>query len=880
MKKLLIVESPSKAKTIEKYLEGKFKVLATYGHIRDIPSKNGSVLPEKDFFMDYQINLKSKKNLDLIYAFVIDSLKISNLEIYIATDPDREGEAIAWHVYEALKENKKINIKKISIFRSVFNEITKNAVLNAVKNPREIDMNLVDSQQARRALDYLVGFNISPILWKTVGGSGASAGRVQSVGLRMLCEREKEIFDFKPQEYWSIHCDFESKLKKISSELIQFNNNKLEKFSIKNEVEAKNITNVLNSDELIYIVHDIQKKQQQRSPTPPFSTSLLQQEASNKLGFSPKKTMLIAQKLYEGINIAGETKGLITYMRTDGIYVSESAIKEARNEILERFGSEFLAKNIREYKNKNKNAQEAHEAIRPTIMSLFPEENLKSYLTEDEFKLYSLIYKKMMASQMSNAVFDICNVFFISNNSLNIFKSSFSSINFLGYLKIYNDSTNNDENIEDFINCGDIKINDKFNMNNLKEKQHFTSYPPRYNEASLIKKMEEIGIGRPSTYASIISVLQDREYAKLEKKSFFVTIKGHIINDFLVNFFEKYVAYDFTAKMEGDLDLIASGDLFWKKLLANFWNDFSLLTKEVSSIKTSEIIEKISHDMKKYIFPINENFEIENLCQKCQKGKLMLKFSRYGYFLGCDQYPECDFIKTLPELFLKNNETNLPDNEKINLIMNSEENPIFENKEFLVYEKKGRFGKYLEINNKNNNEKKNISFPEDLFKKSNESKEILIENLCKLPFLIGLNKDTNKEVFLDLGRFGFYVFEGEKRASIKLKNPFEIELNFAIDLIKKNIEKQQKNTKEIDFDDKFGRIKVIRAAFGKINIELINNNFNINNSKIEIDESKKKFSLPKNLINFLDIDNEILFKFLESYIIKNKKKKPRKKKEV
>lgn len=900
---LLLVESPSKAKTIDKYLNGKFKVLATFGHVRDIPSKSGSVLPEEDFFMNYQPNPNSKKHLEAISEALQNLIKNHDssgekTKLFIATDPDREGEAIAWHVLEALKQNKKIDFKKISVHRSVFNEITKDAVSKAIANPREIDLNLVDSQQARRALDYLVGFTISPILWKTVGGLGASAGRVQSVGLRLLCEREKEIFNFCPQQYWTLHGFFQNPKKKksdLEAELIQFKGEKLERFSIPNENEAKKIHEEILEDKS-FKIKEIQTKDQQRSPFPPFSTSSLQQDASSKLGFSSKKTMSVAQKLYEGVNINGENLGLITYMRTDGVYVSDAAIKDARAEIGNRFGKEFLPNLPREFKNKNKNAQEAHEAIRPTMMNFFPDESLKKFLSEDEFKLYSLIYKRMIASQMSAAVYGICNVFISSLNEQNIFKSSFSSLKFPGYTSVYNEESKDDKDIETKkhnIDLSSLKEGEILEILKIDQKQHFTSPPPRFGEASLIKKMEEIGIGRPSTYASIISVLQDREYAVIEKKRFYVTTRGRVISDFLVSFFEKYVAYDFTAKMEDDLDRIASGEIFWKNLLKNFWENFESRAKEVSSIKTSEIIEKVSSDMARYIFsqgggaePLDcnkeseEQKEINDSCPKCFQtlhGKLKVKFSKYGYFLGCEKYPECDFIRPLPLIFFKNSE-NVSLDDKQNFMGDlSAEIPIFEDEEVRVFEKNGRFGKYLEVVNKKTEEKKNVGFPEAFLKVWQGSREELIKNLSRLPLKIGLDPESGEEINLGLGKFGFYVFsENMGLASVKSFNPFEIKLQAAIELLKQNLEKQKKNSKEIDFGPDLGIIRIVRGGFGKMYIALTRSNFKFDDAEeIEVPKEKQKIIALKGLIDFNEPNIDEIREFAKKAILKFKKTKKR-----
>ena len=568
---LVIVESPAKAKTINKYLGKDFIVLASYGHIRDLPSKNGSVDPENNFKMIWEIDNFSKKYLKDITDAAKDSSKI-----ILATDPDREGEAIAWHVKEFLNEKKLLKDKKIE--RVVFNEITKNAVKNGIENPREIEPNLVDSYKARRALDYLVGFNISPILWTKLPGS-KSAGRVQSVALRLLTEREHEIENFKPEEFWTLNIKVKSNNGKIfQANTFQIDGNKIEKFYFRNKNEVNNSIEKIKSKN--YSISDISSKVITRNPSGPFTTSTLQQSASSKIGFGASRTMQIAQRLYQGIDIEGDTIGLITYMRTDGTNISNEAVKLFRSYIKDKFGNNYLPNQPLNYSGKKaKNAQEAHEAIRPTDISLLPE-NMKKYLSTDQHKLYNLVWTRALSSQMESAKFDRNTITITSDDNLNIFKTSGSVIKFDGFLKIYkNEENNEEENILPHVLKGPIKIEEFI------DEQHFTQPPPRYSEASLVKKLEELGIGRPSTYASIISVIANRGYADIVNKRFFPTDRGKLISAFLEKLFAKYVDYGFTAKLEDQLDDITSGKEDWIKVLEEFWKDFN---KNVTSVKRKE----------------------------------------------------------------------------------------------------------------------------------------------------------------------------------------------------------------------------------------------------------------------------------------------------
>ena len=773
---LVIVESPAKAKTINKYLGKDFIVLASYGHIRDLPSKNGSVDPENNFKMIWEIDNFSKKYLKDITDAAKDSSKI-----ILATDPDREGEAIAWHVKEFLNEKKLLKDKKIE--RVVFNEITKNAVKNGIENPREIEPNLVDSYKARRALDYLVGFNISPILWTKLPGS-KSAGRVQSVALRLLTEREHEIENFKPEEFWTLNIKVKSSDGKIfQANTFQIDGNKIEKFYFRNKNEVNNSIEKIKSKN--YSISDISSKVITRNPSGPFTTSTLQQSASSKIGFGASRTMQIAQRLYQGIDIEGDTIGLITYMRTDGTNISNEAVELFRSYIKDKFGNNYLPNQPLNYSGKKaKNAQEAHEAIRPTDISLLPE-NMKKYLSTDQHKLYNLVWTRALSSQMESAKFDRNTITITSNDNLNIFKTSGSVIKFDGFLKIYkNEENNEEENILPHVLKGPIKIEEFI------DEQHFTQPPPRYSEASLVKKLEELGIGRPSTYASIISVIANRGYADIVNKRFFPTDRGKLISAFLEKLFAKYVDYGFTAKLEDQLDDITSGKEDWIKVLEEFWKDFNKNVTSVKKKRTREVLDLLNESLGDFIFEVDENGQIDRKCKLCNNGQLSLKNSfRGGAFIGCSNYPDCKFTRPLSKSKAA---------QQVNL---SEPKLLGKNDEGKeIFLRNGRFGPYLQYEidpnlnqNKTNYKKKkskkkeqkniiNISTPKGI---PIESIDLSKANfLCSLPKSLGINPENGNEITLNSGRFGPYLKCENKSARLEIvEEIFSIGLNRAISLI-------------------------------------------------------------------------------------------------
>ncbi len=777
---LVIVESPAKAKTINKYLGDNYTVLASYGHIRDLPSKNGSVDPDQNFKMEWEVDSFSKKYLKEITDAAKDSSKI-----ILATDPDREGEAIAWHVKEYLDEKKLLKDKEIE--RVVFNEITKKAVTHGIENPRQIEPLLVDAYMARRALDYLVGFNISPILWTKLPGS-KSAGRVQSVALKLITEREHEIELFKPEEFWTLNINFQDKNKsKITASISQLDGKKIEKFSFKNKKEIENaIDNIKNKK---FNITDISSKIVSRNPSGPFTTSTLQQVASSRLGFGASRTMQIAQKLYQGIEIEGDTVGLITYMRTDGTNLSADAVSDFRNFIKKEYGNEYLPENPNNYSGKKaKNAQEAHEAIRPTDINRNPE-SVKKYLSPDQQKLYSLIWSRALSSQMETAKFDRNTITIESENSKTICKSSGSVLKFDGFLKVYsNQSKDEDEQILPEMSKGPI------NIEALIDEQHFTQPPPRFSEASLVKKLEELGIGRPSTYASIISTIANRGYTEIVNKRFFPTDRGKLISAFLEKLFSKYVDYNFTAGLEDQLDEITSGKESWLKVLEIFWKDFNNNVSEVKEKRTREVLDLLNESLGALIFDTDKEGNIVRKCQLCDTGSLSLKNSfRGGAFIGCSNYPECKFTRPLSKAKAAA-QSQLAEPKFLGKHENGND----------IFLKNGRFGPYLQYEKvlednieeekpkKRKKTKKKESEVNELLKNVSIPKGISLDSidldkakfLCSLPKSLGINPENQKEITLNTGRFGPYLKCENKSARIEnVEEIFSIGLNRAITLI-------------------------------------------------------------------------------------------------
>jgi len=775
---LVIVESPAKAKTINKYLGKDYLVLASYGHIRDLPSKNGSVDTENKFQMLWETDSFSKKYLKEITDAAKDSDKI-----ILATDPDREGEAIAWHVKEYLIEKKILKDKVLE--RVVFNEITKNAILKAMDNPRQIEIPLVEAYLARRALDYLVGFNISPILWTKLPGS-KSAGRVQSVALKLITEREHQIELFKPEEYWTLTSDFRNiDNKNIFSKLILFDKKKIERFSFKNKAEINKAVNKINKSK--FTIKDINSKVHKRNPLAPFTTSTLQQVASSKFGFGASRTMQIAQRLYQGIDIEGETTGLITYMRTDGTQISHEAITKFRDLISKDFGKEYLPDNFNTYEGKKaKNAQEAHEAIRPTEINRKPSE-IKKYINSDQFKLYELIWARALSSQMKPAEFYRKSIVISSLDETAKFRANGSIIKFDGFLRLYK-IEEEDEDAKNIL--PECNVNDDVSILKLNDEQHYTDPPPRYSEASLVKKMEELGIGRPSTYASIISVLSSRGYVELINKRFYPTDRGKLISAFLEKLFTKYVDYNFTAELENQLDEITSGKIKWVKVLEDFWKDFFINVNSVKEKRTREVLDLLNDSLGDLIFDKDKKDSIDRKCKICNTGQLSLKNSfKGGAFIGCSNYPECKFTRPLSKI-------------KAVAQYNLAEPKLIGQNEFGkdIYLKNGRFGPYLqyekeldqviEVAGKKKKKKKvneengmkNISIPKGIDVDSVELNQAKF--LCSLPKVLGQNPETGKDIVLNSGRFGPYLKCENKSARLEnVEEIFSIGINRAITLI-------------------------------------------------------------------------------------------------
>jgi len=790
MTKVVIVESPAKAKTINKYLGGDYTVLASYGHIRDLPAKDGSVRPDDDFSMEWEVDDRSRKHIKAIEQAVRGADKL-----YLATDPDREGEAISWHVQETLGHQKLLD--GIEVKRVVFNEITKGAIQEAFEHPRDLNSELVDAYLARRALDYLVGFTLSPVLWRKLPGS-RSAGRVQSVALRLICERESEIEIFKPVEYWSVDATLSTPDgATFKASLTHLDGEKLKKLSLGTEAEAMSAVAAINAASLK--VGNIEKKQARRNPAPPFTTSTLQQEASRKLYFGAKKTMQVAQKLYEGVNMGGETIGLITYMRTDGINMANEAIDAARSLIGQDYGNNYVPESARVYKNKAKNAQEAHEAIRPTDMTRRPRD-MAAYLDDDQRKLYELIWKRTVASQMASAVLDQVGVTIPASDNTVALRATGSVVAFDGFFRVYRESHDETEsdNGKDETSKQIQKGDDKdrilppliegtaLDKSSVDPEQHFTQPPPRYSEASLVKTLEEYGIGRPSTYASILSVLQDRNYVRLEKRQFIPENRGRVVTAFLSRFFPRYVEYDFTAGLENELDEISAGKIDWKTVLREFWAPFFSTTEDIKSRSNREIIDAIDELLGPHFFPEREDGKNTRNCPKCENGRLGLKPSRQnGFFIGCSNYPDCNYTRSLGIVTGDEDDAESADNGPRDLGTDPETG-------LPVSIRKGPFGPYVQLGEapppaekgkkKSAGPKpKRASIPRHMEPASIDLEKAL--KLLSLPRDIGTHPESGDMIAAGLGRFGPYLKYQGNYFSLKEDDVLEIGLNRAVTVI-------------------------------------------------------------------------------------------------
>ena len=806
---VVVVESPAKAKTINKYLGNGYIVLASYGHVRDLPSKDGSVLPDDDFAMTYVTDDQSAKRVKAI----ADAMRGSD-RLILATDPDREGEAISWHVMKALEDD--YGFRDISAQRVVFNEITKRAVIEGINNPRELDMDLINAQQARRALDYLVGFTLSPVLWRKLPGA-KSAGRVQSVALRLICEREIEIEAFRAREYWTVEVDFKTAHDAaLIGRLTHLNGQKLDRFSIADQTAAEAAKRTLEGGE--FSVGSVETKPTRRNPQPPFTTSTLQQEASRKLGFGARRTMQVAQKLYEGFDIGGETVGLITYMRTDGVSMAAEAISESRAVIGQAFGPDYVPAEQRAYKSKAKNAQEAHEAIRPTDFSKLPGD-MSAYLDSEQHKLYDLVWKRAMASQMESARLSRTTIEIDARDGATNLRTTGTVVDFPGFLKLYEEGR--DEK-QDAKSSGDedrrlpkVSKGEGLTNEKVQPEQHFTEPPPRYSEATLVKKLEELGIGRPSTYAAILTVLQDRNYVTLDRKRFMPEDSGRLVTAFLESYFHRYVEYDFTADLEGRLDAISAGEVDWKTVLRDFWKDFSSAVEGTTELRVREVLDNVNDMLAPHLYPDDGH---DRICPACKKGSLNLRGGRSGFFLGCDAYPECHYTRAMRQAAEGDRDEQfaagpiaLGDDPDSGMPLTL---------------RKGPYGLYIQLGEAVEGDKKSktvakpkrAGLPEDI--NLNELDLDLAHRLINLPRVVGDHPETGKTIFAGIGRFGPYVQSESRYHKLdSTADALSIGLNHAVTVIAEGMAKgggrRGANTiRTLGEHPEGGEIKILDGRFG------------------------------------------------------------------
>ncbi|MFN6998826.1 type I DNA topoisomerase [Elioraea tepidiphila] len=803
---VVVVESPAKAKTINGYLGRDYTVLASYGHVRDLPPKDGSVRPEQDFAMDWSPDDRGEKQVRAIAA----ALKGAKT-LYLATDPDREGEAISWHVKEMLEDKRAL--KGVAVKRIVFNEITRTAVRNAIAHPRDLDSHLIDAYLARRALDYLFGFTLSPVLWRKLPGS-RSAGRVQSVALRLICEREAEIEAFRPREYWTVEGAFTTEAgAPFVAKLTVLAGKKLGQFDIPDEAAAKAAKKAAESAH--YRITSVERKRVRRNPPPPFTTSTLQQEASRKLGFGATRTMRTAQQLYEGVEIRGETVGLITYMRTDGVQMAEEAIASIRRHLGGSYGRDYLPAEPRRYATRAKNAQEAHEAIRPTDITLRPED-VAHALSEDQRRLYELIWKRAAASQMASAELDQTTVEIESEDKTIAFRATGSVLVFDGFLKLYREDRDDPAEDEDGRILPAMAEGERPALTEARPEQHFTQPPPRYSEASLVKKLEELGIGRPSTYASILQVLQDRAYVRLENRRFIPEDRGRIVTAFLTGFFEHYVAYDFTAGLEEKLDDIAAGSAEWRAVMRDFWREFVAAVEETKELRISDVVEALDRDLGPHFFPDQGDGTDPRACPRCGTGRLGLRIGgNTGAFIGCSNYPECRYTRNLTSGADGEGEERLlghhPDTgEPVTL-------------------RQGPYGLYVQLGEappadpdapkpKRGKGKakepaapkpKRASLPKGIDPASVTLEQAL--GWLSLPRLVGIHPERQEPIYAGLGQFGPYVKMGPIYASLdKDDDVLAVGLNRAVVLLAKKLD----SVRALGEHPKGGEVKVRKGRFG------------------------------------------------------------------
>jgi DNA topoisomerase-1 len=761
---LVLVESPAKAKTINKYLGKGYEVLASFGHVRDLPAKSGSVDPDHNFRMLWEIDPKAQKRLNDIAKAVKGADKL-----ILATDPDREGEAISWHVLEFLKEKKALN--KQAIERVVFNAITKQAVTEAMAHPRAIDQALVDAYLARRALDYLVGFTLSPVLWRKLPGA-RSAGRVQSVALRLVCDRELEVERFVSKEYWSLVAILATpRQETFEARLVGADGKKLQRLDIGSGAEAQDFKQALET--AAFNVVSVDAKPVKRHPQPPFTTSTLQQEASRKLGFAPAHTMRVAQRLYEGVDIGGETVGLITYMRTDGVQIADEAIAATRRVIEADYGARYVPSAPRRYETKAKNAQEAHEAIRPTELSRHPRET-KSYLDADQARLYELIWLRTMASQMESAEMERTTVDITAKVASRLLelRATGTVITFDGFLALYQEGQDEDPEDEESRRLPQMSAGERLTKREIKADQHFTEPPPRYSEASLVKRMEELGIGRPSTYASILQVLKDRKYVRLDKRRLYPEDRGRIVVAFLESFFAKYVEYDFTAALEEQLDQISNSEIAWREVLRDFWRDFLGAIDGTKDLKISQVIDALDELLGPHLFPPREDGTDPRVCPTCGDGRLGLKLSKFGAFIGCSNYPECRYTRPLTA------DANGSGDGADRKLGTDPATGL----DVLV--RSGRFGPYLQLGEavEGGDKPKRASLPKGVAPDEIDLDRAIA--LLSLPRTVGRHPEDGEPILAGIGRYGPYVQHGKTYANLDSpEEVFSVGLNRAVTLI-------------------------------------------------------------------------------------------------
>ncbi|MFL6796914.1 MAG: type I DNA topoisomerase [Xanthobacteraceae bacterium] len=762
---IVVVESPAKAKTINKYLGSGYEVLASFGHVRDLPAKDGSVDPDHDFRMIWEVDDKSQKRLNDIARAVKGADKL-----ILATDPDREGEAISWHVLEVLKQ--KNALKKLPVERVVFNAITKQAVLDAMKHPRNIDSALVDAYLARRALDYLVGFTLSPVLWRKLPGA-RSAGRVQSVALRLVCDRELEIEKFVAREYWSVVARLATpRADEFEARIVGADGRKIQRLDIGSGDEAEAFKQAL--ERASFKVANVEAKPARRNPPPPFTTSTLQQEASRKLGFAPAHTMRIAQRLYEGVEMEGETVGLITYMRTDGVDMAPEAINAARRLIAADYGERYVPPSPRMYQTKAKNAQEAHEAIRATDPAQRPRD-MRSFLDSDQGRLYELIWQRMIASQMESAELERTTAEIIATTAGRTIdlRATGTVVKFDGFLTLYHEDQDEPDENDEGKRLPEMSAGESLAKRNIEAAQHFTEPPPRYSEASLVKRMEELGIGRPSTYASILQVLKDRGYVRIDKKRLLPEDKGRVLTAFLESFFARYVEYGFTADLEEQLDRISNDEIAWRDLLRDFWREFTAAVGDIKELRVAQVIDALDEMLAPHLFPPREDGVDPRVCPKCSTGKLSLKLGRFGGFIGCTNYPECRYTRQLAP---GNGANGNPDGGIKNIGVDPASG-------LEVTLRSGRFGPYLQLGEASEGEKpKRAGLPKGLSPDDVDLQGAL--GLLSLPREVGKHPDDGEPILAGIGRFGPYVQHGKTYASLTAEEDvLTIGLNRAVTLI-------------------------------------------------------------------------------------------------